>query len=170
MGRLNRLMGICKALILFYMFAYTTYAKVDIDYSHNVAGNGTVVTDYMVGDQETSMASGAIRGTGNVVNSYSISTNNSSDLRIEDRFVLTKTTEKATTMSIAPTLPHWPEKPGIFKLIGRSWAENIELGLPNSTQNYNNSHSRSLEAPSLNKGRNNNEVAENSSFPMPLKK
>lgn len=170
MGRLNRLMDICKALILLCMFAYTSYAKVDIDYSHNVAGNGTVITDYMVGDQETSMASGAIRGTGNVINSYSISTNNSSDLRIEDRFVLTKTTEKATTMSIAPTLPPWPEKPGTFKLIGRSWAESIELGSLNSAQNYNNSHSRSLEAPDLKEGKNNNEVAENSSFLMPLKK
>ena len=145
MGCLNRLMDICKALILVSLFVSPACAKVDIDYSHNVAGNGTVITDYKVGDQETSVASGAIRGTGNVVSSYSFSTNNSSDLRIEDRFVLTKTTKKATIMSVTPSFPLWPGKPGSFRLIGKSWAENIEIGSFNSSKNYNSSHANSLQ-------------------------
>ena len=143
-------MDICKALILVSLFVSTAYAKVDIDYSHNVAGNGTVITDYKVGDQDTSVASGAIRGTGNVVSSYSFSTNNSSDLRIEDRFVLTKTTEKATTMSVPPSFPPWPGKPGSFRLIGKSWAENIEIGSFNSSKNYNSSHARILQTSGSN--------------------
>lgn len=163
-------MDICQALILICLFASTAYAKVDIDYSHNVAGNGTVITDYIVGDQETSVASGAIRGTGNVINSYSFSTNNSSELRIEDRFVLTKTTEKATTMSAVPIFPPWPGKPGSFKLIGISWAESVEIGSFNSSQNYNSSQSKSLEAPVSKEERNNSEVGENSSFQEPLRK
>ena len=139
-------MVICKALILVSLLASSACAKVDIDYSHNVAGNGTVITDYRMGDQETSVASGAIRGTGNVINSYSFSTNNSSDLRIEDRFVLTKTADKATTMSVTPSFPPWPGDPGSFKLIGKRWAKNIEIGSLSSSQNYNSSHARSLEA------------------------
>ncbi|VVB64097.1 Uncharacterised protein [uncultured archaeon] len=157
MGRLNRLMAICKALILVSMFASTACANVDVDYSHNVAGNGTVITDYMMGDQETSVATGAIRGTGNVFNSYSFSTNNSSDFRIEDRFVLTKTTERAVTMSVVPSFPPWPGKPGSFKLIGKSWAENIEIGPHNSSQNHNSPHAGSLESSGSEEGISNNE-------------
>ena len=149
-------MAICKALILVSLFVSTVSANVDIDYSHNVAGNGTVITDYRMGDQETSVASGAIRGTGNVFNSYSFSTNNSSILRVEDRFVLT-TNEKATTMSVAPSFPPWPEKPGRFKLIGKSWAENIEIGSLNSSHNYNSSHASSLEASGSKERKSNND-------------
>jgi hypothetical protein len=149
-------MDICRALILVSLFASTACAKVDIDYSHNVAGNGTVVTDYRVGDIETSVASGAIRGTGNVVSSYSISTNNSSDLMVEDRFVLTKTTEKATTMSVPPSFPPWPGKPGHFKLTGKSWAENVEIGSLNSSQNYNSSHLDPLKLSGSKEAKSNN--------------
>ena len=161
---LNRLTAICNALILVCLFASTAFAKVDIDYSHNVAGNGTVITDYKVGDQETSVASGAIRGTGNVVSSTSFSTNNTSDLRIEDRFVLTKTTDKATTMSVPPSFPPWPGKPGSFKLIGKSWAENIEIGSLNSSQNYDSSHSSTLQTSGSNEGKAIIMAVENSSF------
>ena len=160
MGCLNRLTAICKALILVSVFASTACANVDVDYSHNVAGNGTVITDYRMGDQETSVTSGAIRGTGNVFNSYSFSTNNSSDFRIEDRFVLTKTTEKAVTMSVVPSFPPWPGKPGSFKLIGKSWAENIEIGSLYSSQNHNSSHAGSLESYGSEEWKSNNEKRE----------
>lgn len=159
MGCLNRLTTICKALILVSVFASTAYANVDVDYSHNVAGNGTVITDYRMGDLESSVTYGAIRGTGNVFNSYSFSTNNSSDFRIEDKFVLTKTIEKAVTMSVVPSFPPWPGKPGNFKLIGKSWAENIEIGSLNGLQNYNSSNAGSLESSGPEEGRSNNEVS-----------
>jgi hypothetical protein len=139
------------------VFASTVGANVDVDYSHNVAGNGTVITDYKMGDQETSVTTGAIRGTGNVFNSYSFSTNNSSDFRIEDRFVLTKTTEKAVTMSVVPSFPPWPGKPGSFKLIGKSWAENIEIGSLYSSQKHNSSHVGSLESYGSEEWNSNNE-------------
>ena len=150
-------MVICKALILVSLFASSACAKFDIDYSHNVAGNGTVITDYKMGDQETSVASGAIRGTGNVINSYSFSTNNSSDLRIEDRFVLTKTADKATTMSITPSFPPWPGDSGSYKLIGKRWAKDIEIGSLGSSQNYNSSHARSVEASGSKEGKSNSD-------------
>jgi hypothetical protein len=149
-------MAVCNALILVSLFTSGAHAKVDIDYSHNVAGNGTIITDYKMGDQETSVASGAIRGSGNVINSYSFSTNNSSDMRVEDRFVLTKTNEKETTMSVAPRLPPWPGKPGRFKLTGKNWAENIEIGLLGGPRNNNISHDLSLEASDSNKGKGKN--------------
>jgi hypothetical protein len=157
-------MAICKALILVSIFAPTAYANVDVDYSHNVAGNGTVITDYRMGDQESSVASGAIRGTGNVFNSYSFSTNNSSDFRIEDRFVLTKTTEKAVTMSVVPSFPPWPGKPGSFKLIGKSWAENIEIGSLYSSQNHNSSHTGPVGSSGSEEGKSNNESSGESKF------
>ena len=156
MGCLNRLTDICKALILVSVFASAAYANVDVDYSHNVAGNGTVITDYRMGDQESSVTSGAIRGTGNVFNSYSFSTNNSSDFKIEDRFVLTKTTEKAVTMSVVPSFPPWPGKPGSFKLIGKSWAENIEIGSLYSSQNHNSSYAGPHESSGSGDGKSNN--------------
>jgi hypothetical protein len=140
-------MIICGALIIVVLCVSTACMKIDIDYTHNVAGNGTVMTDYRMGDQQTSVATGAIRGTGNVINSYSFSNNNSSDLRVQDRFVLTNTTEKVVTMAVNPNFPSWPGKLGRYKLIGRNWAENIDIGPDSSSQKYNNSHSKSLEAP-----------------------
>jgi ABC-type uncharacterized transport system involved in gliding motility auxiliary subunit len=132
-------MIICRALIIVALCVSTAFMKVDIDYTHNVVGNGTVITDYRMGDQQTSVATGAIRGTGNVINSYSFSTNNSSDLRVQDRFVLTQTTEKAVTMAVNPNFPTWPGKLGSYKLIGKSWAGKIEIGPGSSSQKYNSS-------------------------------
>jgi hypothetical protein len=60
-------------------------------------------------------------------------------------------------MSVAPSFPPWPGKPGRFKLIGRSWAENIEIGYPNSSQNYNSSHAGSLEASGSKEGKGNSD-------------
>ena len=157
-------MIICRALIIVALCVSTACMKVDIDYTHNVAGNGTVITDYRMGDQTTSVATGAIRGTGNVINSYSFSTNNSSDLRVQDRFVLTKTTEKEVTMAVNPNLPAWPRKLGSYKLIGRSWAGNIEIGPDSSSQKYNSSHTKSLEVPGSKGGFGSSQRSESSSF------
>lgn len=138
-------MMISKVIILVALCTSAALSKVDIDYTHDVAGNGTVITDYRMGDQQTSLATGAIRGTGNVINSYSFSTNNSSDLKLEDRFVLTKTAERVTTMAAAPRFPPWPGKTGSYRLIGKSWAGNIDIGSSSGSQNYNNTQSKSLD-------------------------
>jgi hypothetical protein len=116
-----------KTIALIMLLTIAAFSDVDINYDHNVVGTGTVVTDYRIGDQENSMASGAIRGTGNVVNNYAFSTNNSSNLKVEDRLVLTKTLDKAVTMAIAPSLPSWPKGDDNYRLIGEAWAEKIEL-------------------------------------------
>jgi hypothetical protein len=103
------------------------WAKIDIDYTHDIIGTGTIMTDYRMGDHRTSEAFGAVRGTGDIVDNYYFSTNNSSEIKVQDRFVLTKTDGKAVTKSIKPTLPPWPGQHGSYKLLGRRWAKNIEI-------------------------------------------
>jgi hypothetical protein len=142
---LDRIMMISKIIILVALCMSVALSKVDIDYTHDVIGNGTIITDYRMGDQQTSVATGAIRGTGNVVNSYFFSTNNSSDLKLEDRFVLTKAAERVTTMAATPRFPPWPGKPGSYRLIGKNWAGNIEIGPSNGSRNYNSTQSKSLD-------------------------
>jgi hypothetical protein len=112
-----------------------------IDYSHDAVGTGTIMTDYRMGDHQTSEAFGVVRGTGDVIDKYFFSTNNSSEIRVEDQFVLTKTAEKAVAMSIQPHLPPWPGGHGSYRLIGESWAKNIMIASPRSSQTY-----RSLQA------------------------
>jgi hypothetical protein len=121
----NRLLAIW--IILIALFALTASSKVDIDYTHLVMGTGTVMTDYRMGDPDESEASGVVRGTGEVMNDYYFSTNNSSDLRVEDKFVLTNITEKVVTKSVSPRFPEWPGGHGSYRLIGKSWAEKIEV-------------------------------------------
>lgn len=140
---LDRIMMISKVIILVGLCTSAALSNVDIDYTHDVVGNGTVITDYRMGDQQSSLATGAIRGTGNVINSYSFSTNNSSDLKLEDRFVLTKAAERVTTMASTPRFPPWPGKTGSYRLIGKNWAGNIDIGSSSGLQNFNRTQSKS---------------------------
>jgi hypothetical protein len=142
---LDRIVMISNVITLIALCTSAALSNVDIDYTHDVVGNGTVITDYRMGDQQTSVATGAIRGTGNVVNTYSFSINNSSDLKLEDRFVLTKATERVTTMAATPRFPPWPGKTGSYKLIGKNWAGDIEIGSSNGSRNYNSTQSKSLD-------------------------
>ena len=121
----GRLPTIWKVIILIALCTSVACSKVDIDYSHSVKGTGTIMTDYRIGDRQKSEAFGTVRGTGEVMDSSYFSTNNSSDLRVEDRFILTKTAEKAMTMSVQPSLPRWPGGTGSYRLIGKAWAEKI---------------------------------------------
>lgn len=85
------------------------------------------MTDYRIGDKQSSEASGAIHVTGDVLNNLSFSLNNSTNLIIKDRFVFANTTTKVVTMSASPSYPPWPGNLGRFRLIGKSWADKIEL-------------------------------------------
>jgi hypothetical protein len=100
---------------------------MDIEYNHDVVGTGSIMTDYRIGDKQSSEASGAIHVTGDVLNNLSFSLNNSTNLIIANRFVFTNTTQKAVTMSVSPRFPPWPGNLSRFRLIGKSWADRIEL-------------------------------------------
>jgi len=102
-------------------------SMMDIDYSHDIKGTGTVITDYRMDDQKSSQASGRIRGTGDVMNKYVfLSRNDSENVTIEDQFVLSKK-EAAPTMPQLSDFPRRPDKAVKFRLMGTSWAKQIEV-------------------------------------------
>ena len=124
---MNHFLSVYRAIILFSLCTSLARSTMDIEYNHDVVGKGSIMTDYRIGDKQSSEASGAIHVTGNVLNSFSFSSNNSTNLIITDRFVFTNTTQKAVTMSVSPRLPPWPGNFSRFRLIGKSWADKIEL-------------------------------------------
>ena len=65
-------------------------SNVDIDYSHNVVGTGTVMTDFKMGSPESTKAIGEVHGTGDVMDKYTFQSNNSENITIEDQFLFTK--------------------------------------------------------------------------------
>jgi hypothetical protein len=127
MDCLDPILSVYKAIILVSICTSIVCSSTDIEYNHDVAGTGTVMTDYIIGDEQGSEASGAIHVTGDVINSFSFSSNNSTNLIERDRFVFTKTTSKAVTMAVAPRFPPWTGNLSSYRLIGRSWADKIEL-------------------------------------------
>lgn len=105
--------------------AYAASTNMDIDYSHNVVGTGTVMTDYKMGSDESTQATGRIRGSGEVVNKYIFSSNNSENVSIEDQFLFTK-----APIAHEITIRDYPQMriiPGSFRLLGTSWAAKINL-------------------------------------------
>jgi hypothetical protein len=100
------------------------------------------MTDYRIGDKQSSEASGLIRGTGDVINDFSFSANNSTNLRMEDKFVLNKTTEKTITMPAATRFSPWSGNLGSYRLIGKSWADKIELASHVSPSNHRGSNAK----------------------------
>lgn len=117
-------------LIILSTAAAQSESDMDIDYSHTVAGSGTILTDYRMGTDASSEASGAIRGTGDVVNNYFFSTNNSTLFTVEDQFQLSKKPEQSAAKVVResrPKYPKWPGKPGSFRLTGTRWAGNMDV-------------------------------------------
>jgi hypothetical protein len=105
--------------------AYAASTNMDIDYSHNVVGTGTVMTDFKMGSDESTQATGKIRGSGEVINKYVFSSNNSENVSIEDQFLFTKApTAHEITISDYPQMAIIP---GSFRLLGTSWAAKINL-------------------------------------------
>ncbi len=105
--------------------AYAASTNMDIDYSHNVVGTGTVMTDYKMGSDESTQATGRIRGSGEVVNKYVFSSNNSENVSIEDQFLFTK-----APVAHEITIRDYPQIriiPGSFRLLGTNWATKINL-------------------------------------------
>lgn len=125
MSHLSRFTTVLGTLILVVSCISIGCSK--IDYSHDIIGTGTVMTDYRMGYPQTSEAIGVVRGTGDIVDKYYFTTNNSSEIKVEDRFILAKTDKKAVSMSVEPNFPPWPGEHGSYKLIGKSWAKNIQI-------------------------------------------
>lgn len=115
--------------------ALVALSEVDIDYSHTVVGTGTLITDYRMGAgaEQSSEASGKVRGTGNVMNKYVfLSENHSQNVTIEDQFTLSsKSAGRNLSVDNYPSMPIEPER---FLLTGTSWAENLMIaGTVNNT-------------------------------------
>ena len=112
--------------------AYAASTNMDIDYSHNVVGTGTVMTDYKMGSDESTQATGRIRGSGEVVNKYVFSSNNSENVSIEDQFLFTK-----APVAHEITIRDYPQMriiPGSFRLLGTNWATKINLTEQNNSE------------------------------------
>ena len=98
---------------------------VDIDYSHNVIGTGTVMTDFKMGSTESTEVSGRVRGSGEVMNRYAFLINDSKNVSIEDQFIFHE-----LPASEEMDVPHYPpmtESPMRLRLLGTAWAERINL-------------------------------------------
>jgi len=105
--------------------AHAASTNMDIDYSHNVVGTGTVMTDFRMGSDESTQATGRIRGSGEVINKYVFSSNNSENVSIEDQFLFAK-----APIAHEITIRDYPQMtiiPGSFRLLGTSWAAKISL-------------------------------------------
>ena len=107
-------------------------SDVDIDYTHNIEGTGTVITDYKIGSKESTVAAGKVRGTGEVMNKYLFQSNNTENVTIEDQFYLGGVAE-AHPISISD-YPQMTRIPGSFRLLGTSWAGRINMTSGNSSK------------------------------------
>ena len=105
--------------------AYAASTNMDIDYSHNVVGTGTVMTDFKMGSEESTQATGRVRGSGEVMNKYIFVSNNTENVSIEDQFLFTK-----APITHEITIRDYPQMtgiPGSFRLLGTTWAAKIDL-------------------------------------------
>jgi hypothetical protein len=102
-------------------------SNVDIDYSHNVVGTGTVMTDFRMGSSESSVATGVVHGTGDVTDRYIFQSNSSGNLTIQDQFLFTKSPAyKEITIRDYPPLNNTS---GNLHLLGPIWAGKINLSM-----------------------------------------
>lgn len=100
-------------------------AEVDIDYSHNLMGTGTVMTDFKMGSEENTLATGRVRGSGEVLNRYTFLSNNSQNVSIEDQFIFQELPVPAeTTVHDYPQMTGMPRR---LRLLGPIWADRINL-------------------------------------------
>jgi hypothetical protein len=113
------------ALLVATAGGYLTTSNVDIDYSHNVVGTGTVITDYKMGSTESTEAMGKVRGTGEVMNKYVFQSNSSENVTINDQFLFTEI--KPRYVLAIRDYPQMTKSPGRLRMIGTTWAENIEI-------------------------------------------
>jgi hypothetical protein len=113
------------AMVMEMAGVYAASTNMDIDYSHNVVGTGTVMTDFKMGSEESTLATGMVRGSGEVMNKYVFVSNNTENVSIEDQFLFTKipVTHEITIRDY----PQMTKSTGSFRLLGTTWAAKINL-------------------------------------------
>lgn len=110
-------------LMMILILGEAIASNVNIDYSHNVAGTGTVMTDFEMGSVESTKAIGEVRGTGEVINRYVYLSNNTENITIQDQFLFTKAQpSNGTTIESYPAMKRIP---GSFRLLGTAWSGRI---------------------------------------------
>jgi hypothetical protein len=119
------------ALAMMMAGAYAASTNMDIDYSHNVVGTGTVMTDFKMGSDEGTQATGTVRGSGEVMNKYVFVSNSSENVSIEDQFFFTKA--PITHVVTISDYPQMTKSPGSFRLLGTTWAAKINLNPQNDS-------------------------------------
>ena len=131
--RADMLAGAILFLVVTAMVAtaYASSSNMDIDYSHNVVGTGTVMTDFKMGAEESTIATGRVRGSGEVMNKYVFVSNNSENISIEDQFLFTKL--PAVHEITVADYPQMTRRPISFRLLGTSWASRINLSQQNDS-------------------------------------
>lgn len=118
--------AVLLALMVVTAGTFVGCSVVDIDYSHNVAGTGTVITDYRMGAKENTETTGRVRGTGLVSDKYLFASNNDSEnVTVEDQFVFSKVqVPKRITLGDYPQSRERPER---FRLMGTTWAAGLNI-------------------------------------------
>lgn len=115
------------ALLIIAIGVNAALSDVDIDYSHNVVGTGTVMTDFKMGSTESTVAKGEMHGTGDVTDKYVFQSNNSGNITIQDQFLFTKApVHNEITIRDYPPLSNIS---GNLRLLGTIWAGKINLSL-----------------------------------------
>ncbi|MGZ6292483.1 MAG: hypothetical protein ACXWMK_09880 [Syntrophales bacterium] len=128
MKKIDGLSGPLMALIAILVVAFGVNAAlsdVDIDYSHNVAGTGTVMTDFKMGSSENTVAIGEVHGTGDVTDKYLFQSNDSGNVTILDQFLFTKV--PAYNNITIRDYPLLNNTSGDLRLQGTIWAGKINL-------------------------------------------
>ncbi len=114
-----------SALLIIAAGVNAALSDVDIDYSHNVVGTGTVMTDFKMGSSDNTVATGEVHGTGDVTDRYIFQSNDSGNITILDQFLFTKASVyNEITISDYPPLNNTP---GNLRLQGTIWAGKINL-------------------------------------------
>jgi hypothetical protein len=116
-------------LAIVVAFALTASSETNIDYSHDIVGTGTIMTDYKMTSPQSTEASGKVRGTGDVMNKYIFSASNDSEnVTIEDQFTLSSATvTREITLSDYPQIP---KRTPDFRLLGTDWARGLTISEP----------------------------------------
>ena len=128
----SALLPLALLILALMAVAYAASPNIDIDYTHNVVGTGTVMTDFLMGSAESTQATGRVRGSGEVMNKYVFVSNNSENVSIEDQFLFTK-----TPVAHEITIRDYPQMtriPGSFRLLGTTWAAKINLTPQNDSR------------------------------------
>jgi len=113
------------ALIFLILLINIVSSETDINYTHSIAGTGTVITDYTIGSQQNSEAFGKVRATGEMMNRYIFSSSNDSrNITVNDEFIFSKTKPEVSPLAAFPLRPIIP---GWFRVVGPSWAEKLQV-------------------------------------------